>query len=48
LWVDEKEILALRRRVRGDAGKTGTTIQAGEGQYVEMRTAMIRRLAGGD
>jgi N-acyl-D-aspartate/D-glutamate deacylase len=42
LWADEREIFALGEVLR-DMG-TGT-IQAGGGQYVEMKDGMIRRLA---
>ena len=42
LWADEKEIFALGDVLR-DMG-TGT-IQAGGGQYVELKDGMIRRLA---
>jgi N-acyl-D-aspartate/D-glutamate deacylase len=42
LWADEKEIFALGDVLR----EMGTgTIQAGGGQYVEMKDGMIRRLA---
>ena len=42
LWADEKEIFALGDVLREMS--TGT-IQAGGGQYVEMKDGMIRRLA---
>jgi N-acyl-D-amino-acid deacylase len=42
LWADEKEIFALADVLREMA--TGT-IQAGGGQYVELKDGMIRRLA---
>jgi N-acyl-D-amino-acid deacylase len=42
LWADEKEIFALAEVLR-DMG-TGT-IQAGGGQYVELKDGMMRRLA---
>jgi N-acyl-D-amino-acid deacylase len=42
LWADEKEIFALGDVLREMA--TGT-IQAGGGQYVELKDGMIRRLA---
>jgi N-acyl-D-amino-acid deacylase len=42
LWADEKEIFALAEVLR-DLG-TGT-IQAGGGQYVELKDGMMRRLA---
>src|SRR2546429_8826990 len=42
LWADEKEIFALSDVLR----EMGTgTIQAGGGQYVELKDGMIRRLA---
>ena len=42
LWADEKEIFALADVLR----EMGTgTIQAGGGQYVELKDGMIRRLA---
>ena len=42
LWADEKEIFALGDVLR----EMGTgTIQAGGGQYVELKDGMMRRLA---